>query len=70
MRLSLSYTFVRLVGVPEVAEVAVVAARERMRMRYQMIAAMIAKAMMIHSQEEPPSVGAGAAGEGVAGGVA
>jgi hypothetical protein len=72
--LSLSYTLVRPVVVPEVAEVPVVPAlvvRDRLRMKYQTRPAMIAKPMMIHSQEAPPSVVAGAAGEPeVAGGVA
>ena len=46
-------------------------ARDRPRMKYQTMPAMIASPMMIHSQGVPPSVDAGAAGEpGAAGGVA
>jgi hypothetical protein len=71
----LSNTLGWLVGVPGVAEVLVVpavVARDRPRMKYQTMPAMIARAMMIHSQgTPPPSVVAGAAGElGAAGGVA
>jgi hypothetical protein len=72
LRLSLSNTLGRLVGVPGADEVPVVA-RDRRRMKYQTKPAMIAKPMMIQSQGTPlpSSAGAGAGGEpGVAGGVA
>ena len=71
LRLSLSNTFGRLVGAPGAAEEPVVVVRDRPRMKYQTMPAMIASPMMIHSQGVPPSVDAGAAGEpGAAGGVA
>jgi hypothetical protein len=68
----LSNTLGWLVGVPGVAEVLVVpavVARDRPRMKYQTMPAMIARAMMIHSHgTPPPSVVAGE--PGAAGGVA
>jgi hypothetical protein len=75
LRLSLSNTLGWLVGVPGVAEVLVVpavVARDRPRMKYQTIPAMITRAIMIHNHgTPPPSVVAGAAGEpDAAGGVA
>jgi hypothetical protein len=72
LRLSLSYTLARPVAGPdELAEMPTVVVRDRPRMKYQTRPAMIAKPMMIQSQEALPSVVAGAAGEpDVAGGVA
>jgi hypothetical protein len=64
------------VDVPEVPEEPVVPAvvvRDRPRIKYQIRAAMIARPMMIQSQDAPlpSSAGTGAGGEpGVAGGVA
>ena len=74
--LSLSNTLGWLVAVPEEGEEPVVPAvvpRERPRMKYQIRPAIIAKPMMIQSQDAPlpSSTGAGAGGElGAAGGAA
>src|SRR5215207_4158846 len=76
LRLSLSNTLGWLVDGPEVPEEPVVPAvvvRDRPRTKYQIRAAMIARPMMIQSQDAPlpSSAGTGAGGEpGVAGGVA
>ena len=75
MRLSLSNTLGWLVDVPDVPEapgvMPAVVLRDRPRMKYQIRAAMIARPMMIQSQDAPLPSSAGAGGEpGVAGGVA